>query len=489
MKIWGITLLLVTQLCAAPVLHGVFIQPSLNYGGIDYDGSTFGSQEHFDTWIQSMADVGVKHLFYQWSSRYQYDQSWYSSAYNTSPDAAFAYYAIRPDTIDAIPTQCWSEPTNWPGAAISPLERTLSACEKAGVKLWFGLYLNEGDRTDTSKNYNWWNAVADQRITGADSVIIEHHVRFSLAMIDDIAAQFGKHPAFGGVYCTMEIANNAFIPQENHAYLADVLGRIAERVHRTIPGGRVAISPFFNTELASAAEFGAMWTAVLQKAAIDVLILQDGVGVVPATLTGEKDLVTPYFKAVKRAVEGTGTVLWANAELFTQDVGGSREDPKLIPTTIGKLKQQLERETMVADTVVSFGFHYMDPNPLHTFTAGHMSGLSNEAELRRALYQDYKAYYESVTVSTLKEDEHRPWEKSNVQVILVGNSLRISKADLCMRVVLYTLSGREVASTVVASSDTPFSIPVQALSKGVYLLAVHRTDGSVYMQRVHIGAK
>ena len=56
-KIILTVLIAVFVLFAEPRIHGFFIQPSLSYGGIDYMNTYFATQEHFDMWVQSMADV------------------------------------------------------------------------------------------------------------------------------------------------------------------------------------------------------------------------------------------------------------------------------------------------------------------------------------------------------------------------------------------------------------------------------------------------
>jgi len=449
---------------AEPRIHGFFIQPSLGYGGIDYDNSTFGSQGQYDGWIQSMADVGASQLIYQWSARYEYNQTWYSSAYAGTPsNAEFAYYNIDQDTINGIPTQSWTAPTSWPGKDTCALERALVACEKAGIKLWFGLYLNEN-----SSSYNWWDANSDNTITAQDSSIIEHHVARSLSMIDDIAAQYGSHPAFGGFYYTVEVANVAFIAPENHAYLASILDRVADRAHQKVPGCRISISPFFNTLIGSASEYGAMWEYALENSDFDLVILQDGAGVDPFSLTPSKNEITPFYEAVKIAVDKTGKSLWANAELFTQDQGGMRLSPKFIPSNVERLKQQFEAEEASVDTFVCFGFEYMDPNPLHKFTAGHLGSLGNEATLRKNFYDSYKQYYDTLKLVTPIRLASNPTHRK-LSVVTREREISFTSAAAQATYRIVTVSGRLVAEGALISGQT---IPLNEWGSGVYLYEV-----------------
>ncbi len=168
-----------------------------------------------------------------------------------------------------------------------------------------------------------------------DKEAIEHHVERSIAVVNDLAEQYGNHPALGGIYYSIEIANIAFIPPVNHPYLASILDRVAKAVHTALPGKQLAICPFFNTTLSTAAEeFGTMLEYALKNSELDILMLQDGVGVDPHTLTPTNDKVTKYFVAARNAAVAAGKPLWGNAELFTNL--GTREAPAAYPLHHGK---------------------------------------------------------------------------------------------------------------------------------------------------------
>ena len=395
-------------------IHGFFVQPWLGYGATNHE--KFSSQGEYDRWVQSMADVGAEMLFYQWVTRFSQGQTWFSNVHDGSPDADFAFYNPTPLTLNGIPTRGWSTPSSgWlgspahPNGGKEPVAYLLDAAQKAGIKIWLGLYLNEGSG-DFSR-YNWWKAIDGNDFDQTDKFAIKHHVDRSVAVVKDIAGQFGTHPALGGIYYSVEITNQpAFI--KNHAYLAEeIINPVAKAVHAELPGKKLAISPFFNTKLASAEEFGKMWEYVLKNSELDILILQDGVGVEPHTLTQNNDLISEYFQAVQKAAKAAGKPLWGNAELFTSL--GDRDDPQRIPSTIDRVRRQLETETPYVDKFVCFDFHYMDPNPRYTFPqkeqpsecdSSKLSGCnlptalgcdpSTDAAMRRRLYDDYKAYWD-----------------------------------------------------------------------------------------------
>lgn len=387
-------------------IHGFFIQPSLGYGATDFQ--SFSNQGEYDSWVQSMADVGAEMLFYQWTAHFEKGQMWFSDVYGGSPDADFAFYNPAPLTINGIETTGWVTPTNWPGSpnqgGKEPVAYVLDAAEKAGIQVWLGLYLNE-----ESNSFSWWDAVADENFSEADRAAIEYHALRSIAMVNDLAAQYGSHPALGGFYYSIEVANNAFTPPSNHAYLALIIDRVAKAVHQALPGKRLAISPFFNIDLDSAEQFGTMWEYVLKNSELDIIILQDGVGVAPQTLTKDNDQVSDYFRAVRKAANAAGKPLWGNVELFTNL--GDRENPQLIPASIDKVRLQLRTAAPHVDKFVCFEFHYMDPNDARTFSSGtYLGGLDDTADsaMRQVLYDSYMLYWQNWQAPQTKENNALP---------------------------------------------------------------------------------
>uniref|UniRef100_UPI004055CD93 DUF4434 domain-containing protein n=1 Tax=Candidatus Electrothrix sp. TaxID=2170559 RepID=UPI004055CD93 len=374
-----------------PRIHGFFVQPYLGYGATNHE--RFSSQAEYDQWLQSMADTGVEMLFYQWTVHYEKTPEWYNTVDPDSPEAAdFAFYNPTAAVINDIPTQGWVTPTDWPGSpnkgGKEPVRYLLDAAQKVGIKVWLGLYLNE----DNNSPYSWWNAVTDSTISPEDEKAIEHHVDRSIAVVNDLTGQYGQHSALGGFYYSIELANNAFLPSGNHPYLASILDRVAQAVHTALPGKQLALSPFFNTDLSEAEPFGEMLKYALQNSGLDILILQDGVGVDPHTLTATKDQVTAYFAAARQAADAAGKPFWGNVEIFTNL--GTRADPQLRSTSMEKLRLQLETIAPFVDKIVSFEFHYMDPNDAYTFYKPLGGTAETDRAMRQELYDSYQTYWQ-----------------------------------------------------------------------------------------------
>ena len=144
-----------------------------------------------------------------------------------------------------------------------------------------------------------------------------------------------------------------------------------------------------------------MWEYVLKNSELDILILQDGVGVDPSTFEWKKrkdetleliGKISEYFTAVKNAADAAGKPLWGNAELFTNK--GTRNSPKLESSTFDQIQLQLQTEAEYVEKFVCFDFHYMDFNKRYTFFKPLGGSETEDKRMRKELYDSYKAYWE-----------------------------------------------------------------------------------------------
>ncbi|MBN2802698.1 MAG: DUF4434 domain-containing protein [Deltaproteobacteria bacterium] len=366
-----------------PFITGFFVQPQLGYGVTD--PSLFSSQAEYDAFVKTMSDAGADTLIYQWTTHYWYNQTWFSDTYGGDASGDFAFYNADSNTISGISARGWVTPTLWPGSpndgGKEPVEYILDAAEANSINIILGLYLCED-----SNGYNWWNAISDNIITKEDRDIINYHVERSIVIVNELYSKYKQKTALKGFYLSVEIANIAFIPEANWPILADLLDRVADAVHQNDPALTLSISPFFNTKLSTSEEYGAMWNYALANSDLDIIILQDGVGVEPETLTESEDKISPFFIEVAKAAKNNKKQFWANSELFTNT--GTRENPAFEPATIEKIELQLKTEAQYTTKLVSFDFHYMDPNPNYNFNPP----LTDDAAKRAALYKSYSQY-------------------------------------------------------------------------------------------------
>jgi len=472
--------LLFTNLSAdggkSPKINGFFVQPMLGYGVPNYQGG-FQTQQYYDGWVKSMADIGVTMLFYQWVSHYEANQGWFSSAYGGAASADFCYYSPNLKQINDVPVNSWMPAVKaWTGQDISPIQRVLDAGEKNGVQIWLGLYLNEDP---TGQTFNWWDAVDDNEISAKDKAAFRYHVERSVDLLKDLTAKFGNHKALGGFYYSVEIANLGFEKRENWDVLAWLLDSVAVETHKS-SNKKLAVSPFFNVALTPAKEWGDMWNYVLSKSAIDIIMLQDGVGVEPHILTETDDLISPYYKAVKDACVKNGKAFWANSEMFTNS-SGDRAELQAKPSSIEKILKQMRTEAEFADTFVCFSFLSLDP-----FSQTTPLDADYPFNERKKLYDDYKAYYYSI------KDENVPnaikQAKLNLksqQIYIHGGNIVIPRTDAPFSYKLVSPNGRVVLSGVTETNgETLIKSPL--LSTGIYIFMSAIADkSSAHVQKIY----
>jgi hypothetical protein len=457
----------------SPKINGFFIQPSIGYGVADYQNN-FKTQEYYDDWVKSMSDIGATMLFYQWVCHYEENQKWFSDVYGGASSADFCYYHPDLTEISGVPVNSWMPAINyWTGNNVSPVQRVLDAGERNSVKIWLGLYLNENG------TFNWWDAVADNDISPQDSATFRYHVERSVDLVRDLVDKFGNHPALGGFYYPIEIANLGFEERETWDILVWLLDSVATQVHK-LSGKKLAISPFFNVNLTSGADWGEMWDYALSISAIDIIMLQDGVGVEPNILTETNDLVSPYYEAVRDACHRNGKSFWANSELF-KNSSGKRDTLIASPSSIEKLLLQLNTEAEFADTFVCFSYLALDPYV-------QVTPLDADYPLnqRQKLYNDYKEYYESIKNEEGGQGEtaveKRKLDLPNYRISVSGRNITIPKMDKPVHYSLVSPNGKVILSGIAKDKCT-IKAPVQY---GIYIFMTGFTDALPMRQKIFI---
>ena len=479
----------------SPKINGFFIQPALGYGAPAYDLNHLKTQESFDDWIKSMADVGANMLFYQWVSRYEYNQTWFTNVHGGEPSADFCYYTPDLKVINGISANSWMKSiTDWSnGSNISPIEKALIAGEKHGVDIWLGLYLNE-DASHTT--YNWWDAVAGSDITVKDTAIFRYHVERSIDIAQDIYNKFGNYSSFGGFYYSIEIANNIVLNNEKHwDILAWTLDSVAAEVYK-LGGKRLAISPFFNTHsdqgFMTAEKYGEMWDYMLSKLSTKnlVVMLQDGAGVEPNTI----GKIEPFYRAVSDACKKNGITFWGNSELFTNP-SGDRMASTSQPTNIEMLLEQMKIASEFADTFVCFSYLSMDS---YTQTLPSFLNANDSYSLtkRTKLYDDYKAYYDSIKneipdttdttiIDTTTAISAKKLNVRNQNISVFGNKISIPKFDKPVSYSLISPNGKVVLSGV-ANEAKVINVPA---AMGVYILKLNAGTQTPIRQKIFLQLK
>lgn len=256
-------------------------------------------------------------------------------------------------------------PTKIPGyihaSSYDQVETCLSLAEKYGIKVFLGLVFND----------DWWQK------EGSDRDWLLGEAREMIAVADELYDNyFARYPnAFAGWYINWEMDNFAGYNRraKHKENIIEALQVVASHLIGLNPNLPSSIAPFFNTRGGSSArEYGQFWVEVMSRTDINILMLQDGIGVNHATL----EQLPEWYQWVCSGVHAAGKACWSDLENFA--IG---EDGNFYPAPLERLIQQHQIAAQYVDRIVTFSFlSYMSPvNPTHL-----------------PYYQGYRAYVEGL---------------------------------------------------------------------------------------------
>src|SRR5512143_172333 len=176
----------------------------------------------------------------------------------------------------------------------TPIASLLRAAARLDIRVMLGLY---DDPT--------WPS--ERAITRLPPPLEDQYAAVALA---ELCAQ---SPVCVGWYLSQEIDDETWSARERTAALREHLTRTSRTLRELTPGKLIAIAPFFAGELAPT-DYAQWWLDVLEPGAVDVLILQDGVGTGRAT----PELAGEYLRELRPVLCSRGVELWSVAELFQQ---------------------------------------------------------------------------------------------------------------------------------------------------------------------------
>jgi hypothetical protein len=176
----------------------------------------------------------------------------------------------------------------------------------------------------------------------------------SIRIADEAWTRYGRHRSFAGWYIPHEM-RDAYYNSKQIIQLRDFLRRLSDHC-RAISGDKlVSMSPTFSGQVPPEI-FQRLYIDLLTGAGVDILMLQDGIGVRGWNDADLETRVVPYFRAMQGVCETVGMELWSDLEIF------HRREGTRVPTTIGLLKRQIEVESPFVRRFVTFDFfHYMSP--------------------------------------------------------------------------------------------------------------------------------
>jgi chitodextrinase len=222
------------------------------------------------------------------------------------------------------------------------VERSLAAADASGAQVYLGLQIND----------DWWTKYL------SDKPWLKNEAKIANVLADDLWKRYRHHKSLTGWYLGFEVDNieSTSVEWDN---LVVFYRTVANHLHKLTPGKPIVISPFFSTKAdLSPSQWQTMWEYVLKRSPIDILALQDGVGVAHAA----EEQLPDWFNAVRNAIQNSRPRMqfWGNTETFNLD-----SEPRPIRSIVDDM---CAVESYVSN-YLSFSFnHYLSPqqvNPLY----------------------------------------------------------------------------------------------------------------------------
>lgn len=315
------------------------------------------SQQRWEEELSGMEEAGMEYLIIQSVAdvAYKTDGSAYGQDYSRYPkDYAVSMY---PSQLPAL-----SGTNN----GIDSLDRCLSAAQAHGIKVFLG---------PVSDN-RWWlfgwgmpNAPAGVTNLAKDSYFaawVRENAELTDSVMEEISAKYSAKygDTLAGWYYYNEIWNIdvACAGTDGGVYadiLSDSMNRMIGKINELDSSKKFMLSPFYNTTLCNAVQYGNMWEAVIKKTDFrpgDIFAPQDSIGGYPQNV--ENGALEEWTKELHRALLANPNVsFWSNNEIFT-DGGGV--------ALLDRYIRQLEITSQYAEHNICFSWnHYYSPKQVN----------------------------------------------------------------------------------------------------------------------------
>ena len=240
--------------------------------------------------------------------------------------------------------------------ARDPIGTILSAAEQRDMLVWLGLSLDP----------NYWQGVFDPATSAAANT----------ALMLELETLYGGSPSLAGYYLPEEIDDRSFVTATAHEAMIQYLSAMVTAAHDQA-GRPIMVAPYFGMAPDGEA-YAAWWDTTLERAPIDVIAMQDGVGTRRTTAAEG----VPVYAALAPVAAKHNVALWSDLEVFEQIHGWPVDDLawQAQPARIETVVEQLTLEAPYVAKFVTFDFtHHMSPR---------LGGLAAE------LYSGYQEYLE-----------------------------------------------------------------------------------------------
>ncbi len=307
---------------ADPWSQGTFTQP--------WTVDKYTTQAQWDAEFTYMRDVDITLWIYQWTG----DSKGKTTIY---PTQITGYHQ---------------------SSSYDQVEQALFTAQKFGFQVFMGLVFNS----------EWWHK------EGEDPAWLMNEASQMNAVADELYANYyGRYPnTFAGWYINWEMDNYAFyntdpVQKQN---MVDALNTVSQHLDGLNPNLPSTIAPFFNTNGGATPEqWETFWYDIMNQTNVDIVAMQDGVGVGHATI----DQLPAWYQHVCAGVWRAGKLCWTDLENF---VGTSH----LKPAPSQRVIDQHQAEYPYVDRIITYSF---------------IEAMSPEFGFDPIYYDTYKAYVDS----------------------------------------------------------------------------------------------
>lgn len=234
-------------------------------------------------------------------------------------------------------------------AAEGMVDLVLELAARHGQRVWLGLAHDAG----------WWAGIDRARPASEVEVFLARRRLANLAVARALAP-LASRPSFAGWYVPDEVDDVNWLGDERRALLAEHLARLAGGLRALAPGAPVAVSGFAAGR-ATPEQLAGLWSAVVTRAELALVLLQDGVGAAKLEL----DELAAYLPPLRAALEPTSARLGVVIELFTArpEPAGEGGGFAATPAPLARVERQiaLARRYASGPLVVFSVPDYMSP--------------------------------------------------------------------------------------------------------------------------------
>lgn len=234
-------------------------------------------------------------------------------------------------------------PTKLPGYThndVDMLENVLKEADLLSMKVRIGIGFND----------EWWNKRA------TDLTWLNYEAAANNKIIDEVVKTYGHHPSLSGWYIPHEFCQFTALTDKEQSNLNRFFKQMASEIKLKSPDKDIMISPFYYGKLSLDAllpAWSSMVNTVLNGTGIDILALQDSVGVNYNSI----DKLGVLFFYTKKGTDKAGIKLFSVTETFAAASSGN------IPVYQDKISKQLSKVEPYVESFVAFSInHFQNAN-------------------------------------------------------------------------------------------------------------------------------